>query len=231
VNQRIIDVINTADSDIEVNTMLITRSDIGYALRDKAQAGVNTRVIVNSDGECTETVVNTLIGVLGANFREYGESGLLHTKAMIVDQSVTSSQPLVLTGSHNWSSSANDKNDENTLIIYDAEIANIYYQEFMARYNAGIPLAVNEMAAQAITFELFPNPTGDQVSIALPADVEGSVSLIIYDHTGRQVENRSFDPGRNGTFIMDLSRFKNGLYIVTLSEGKSVFSKKLVIAH
>ena len=165
VNQKIIDAINTADEDIEVNTMLITRSDIGYALRDKAQAGVNTRVIVNSDGDCSEIVVSTLSSSIGNNFRKYGESGILHNKAMIVDQSAPGSQPLVLTGSHNWSASANDKNDENTLILYNAELANIYYQEFVARFNAGVPLAVNEVDAISTDFIIYPNPTYSVISL------------------------------------------------------------------
>ena len=231
VNQRIIDAINTADADIEVNTMLITRSDIGYALRDKALAGVNTRVMVNSDGDCTETVVNTLTGALGSSFREYGESGMLHSKAMIVDQSAPNSQPLVLTGSHNWSSSANDKNDENTLIIYDSEIANIFYQEFMARYNAGIPLAVNEIDLKGPFFELFPNPARDVVSLGLPENVKGILSLKVYDRIGRQIEGRSIESGGTGTIQLDLNGYEPGFYIITLSDENFVSSGKLVVVR
>ncbi|MCU0613306.1 MAG: hypothetical protein MUE60_16160, partial [Candidatus Eisenbacteria bacterium] len=42
----------------------------------------------------------------------------------------------VITGSHNWSSSAETTNDENTLIIHSPVIANLYLQEFAARYHA-----------------------------------------------------------------------------------------------
>ena len=34
----------------------------------------------------------------------------------------------------NWSANGEDTNDENTLIIHDAAIANQFYQEFAARY-------------------------------------------------------------------------------------------------
>ena len=50
---------------------------------------------------------------------------------MIVDQDAPSSDPLVFTGSHNWSAAADNDNDENTLVIHDATIANIYYQNLL----------------------------------------------------------------------------------------------------
>ncbi len=61
----------------------------------------------------------------------------MHHKYLIVDNSDRSSDPLVLTGCHNWSSSAELRNDENTLIVHDATIANIYYQEFSERFKHG----------------------------------------------------------------------------------------------
>lgn len=62
-----------------------------------------------------------------------GEDNLLHHKYMIVDHG-SSSDPFVITGSMNWSANGDQTNDENTLIIHDAAIANQFYQEFAARY-------------------------------------------------------------------------------------------------
>jgi phosphatidylserine/phosphatidylglycerophosphate/cardiolipin synthase-like enzyme len=62
-----------------------------------------------------------------------GEDKLLHHKYMIVDVN-SESDPFVVTGSMNWSANGEDTNDENTLIIHDAAIANQFYQEFAARY-------------------------------------------------------------------------------------------------
>ena len=58
----------------------------------------------------------------------------MHHKFMVVDNFDTSSDPLVLLGSHNWSSAAQTKNDENTLIVHDANIVNQYYQSFAYLY-------------------------------------------------------------------------------------------------
>lgn len=62
-----------------------------------------------------------------------GEDKLLHHKYMIVDHG-SASDPFVVTGSMNWSANGEDTNDENTLIIHDAAVANQFYQEFAARY-------------------------------------------------------------------------------------------------
>ena len=61
-----------------------------------------------------------------------GEDNLLHHKYLILDVN-TESDPMVVTGSMNWSANGDDTNDENTLIIHDAAIANQFYQEFAAR--------------------------------------------------------------------------------------------------
>lgn len=136
-HSKILGTIQSADTDLSIATMLITKSDIGYAIRDRFEAGVTTRVLVKDEASCTETVVSTLRNALQENFKVSGESGIMHHKYAIVDQSDSLSDPVLLTGSHNWSSSAQFRNDENTLIIHDQAIANQYYQEFVNRFKAG----------------------------------------------------------------------------------------------
>jgi phosphatidylserine/phosphatidylglycerophosphate/cardiolipin synthase-like enzyme len=61
------------------------------------------------------------------------EDAILHHKYMVLDGH-TASDPIVITGSTNWSANGNDTNDENLLIIHDAAVADQYMQEFAARY-------------------------------------------------------------------------------------------------
>ena len=63
----------------------------------------------------------------------FGDS--FHHKYCIVDHANIDSDPLVITGSHNWSGAAETNNDENTMIIHDANIVNQFYQEFHQRMN------------------------------------------------------------------------------------------------
>ncbi|MGG3737765.1 phospholipase D-like domain-containing protein [Aeribacillus pallidus] len=62
------------------------------------------------------------------------ETRKLHSKTMLIDVG-TSSDPTVVIGSTNWSNNGNNINDENMLIIHDANIANQFLQEFYARYS------------------------------------------------------------------------------------------------
>jgi phosphatidylserine/phosphatidylglycerophosphate/cardiolipin synthase-like enzyme len=53
-----------------------------------------------------------------------GNPALMHHKFMVVDGG------LVLTGSYNWSTAAEDRNDENIVIIRDRHVAEAFTQEF-----------------------------------------------------------------------------------------------------
>jgi phosphatidylserine/phosphatidylglycerophosphate/cardiolipin synthase-like enzyme len=141
VNSQIISHINTADSDLEIGTMLITRYIISDAIIARYNAGVTSKVIISNRATSDATVVAQLTAALGNYFREYHEQGLLHSKVMIVDQSNTSSDPFVWTGSHNWSDAANVNNDENSIVIHDALISNLFFQEFKSRFDLAIPLS------------------------------------------------------------------------------------------
>ncbi len=64
----------------------------------------------------------------------------LHHKYMIIDAAHPDSDPIVITGSTNWSKNGNDINDENLLIIHCATIANQYLQDFDARFKHATPV-------------------------------------------------------------------------------------------
>ncbi len=56
--------------------------------------------------------------------RRDGNGSFLHHKVVIVDERI------VITGSLNFSDNANDSNDENVIIVDNADIAALYLQEF-----------------------------------------------------------------------------------------------------
>ncbi|MBU1140566.1 MAG: phospholipase [Proteobacteria bacterium] len=58
----------------------------------------------------------------------------VHTKAIVID--VTSEAPLIISGSHNFSTNASKNNDENYLIIRrDRDVADVYLCEIMRIYD------------------------------------------------------------------------------------------------
>jgi phosphatidylserine/phosphatidylglycerophosphate/cardiolipin synthase-like enzyme len=60
--------------------------------------------------------------------------GKVHHKFAVID--VNGANPVVVTGSYNWTAAGEEQNDENTLIIYDPAVAQAYYQEYLKLYQA-----------------------------------------------------------------------------------------------
>jgi phosphatidylserine/phosphatidylglycerophosphate/cardiolipin synthase-like enzyme len=60
----------------------------------------------------------------GLPVRQDGNSSFLHHKVIIVDDSI------VITGSMNFSANADESNEENVIILDNAEIAALYLREF-----------------------------------------------------------------------------------------------------
>lgn len=105
---------------------------------------------------------------------------------------------MVLTGSHNWSYSADSINDENTLVIHDFAIANLYLQEFASRYAESGGTALlgwttgvddGESGAPRLVAGLrtWPNPFNPQVNLSFTTSRAGHLDVTVHDARGRLV--------------------------------------------
>ncbi len=123
----------SANTDLQFATLTFINNDLGDAVINRQDAGIDCKGIIENIwyfGSEYNGLKNAGVDV----YSHFGEPHAFHHKYGIVDANNTSSDPLVITGSHNWTNSAEDDFDENTLIIHDAEIANMYYEEFVARF-------------------------------------------------------------------------------------------------
>jgi phosphatidylserine/phosphatidylglycerophosphate/cardiolipin synthase-like enzyme len=229
-NTHIIAAINSANTDIDIATMLITRSDITAALLNKFNSGLNNiNLVVDSQNPSGNQFLTIQAGLSPNHAVKSSFSGIMHHKYMVVDNFNTSSDPLVLLGSHNWSSAAQTKNDENTLIIHDANIANQYYQSFAYLYlqAGGIitnPLSLNENAL-ASTWTIYPNPSNgifhiDNRSSTTPENT----TLNIIDIQGRNILSKSYTPNES----IDLTKNTNGLYFIQLQNQSQTSTFKIL---
>jgi phosphatidylserine/phosphatidylglycerophosphate/cardiolipin synthase-like enzyme len=228
-NAKIEETIKTADHGLYINTMLITRDFLASAIADRKSAGVDAKVVVNSEGESNVGNVITILQSLGVNFKDYTGTGILHNKTMIVDPFNPESDPLVWTGSHNWSSSADLRNDENSLVIHNADIANIYYQEFVERFK------------DAKVIGLLPETTDDFVqmdqgdtliyNVFDNDEIPGEVTLVIYDPPSHGTASAT--NSGNITYIpeRDFANALDTLKYVVCSQANPAFcdSAKMVI--
>jgi len=231
-NDKIIQTINEADDNINIATMLITRSDIGYALQDAVNNNsVDLKVLVNSEGQCSQTVWTLLTTLIGEDLQEDADViGIMHHKYMVVDEG-TANNPTLLMGSHNWSNSANNKNDENTLIFYDnQELANIYYQAFKYRFDENKYMGIAEKGF-ANSVSCYPNPSNGQFVVEMNTEKATELTINIFDLSGRNVftQIQIANAGTNNISI-NASNLANGTYVLQMinSEGKR-FVNTLII--
>lgn len=121
-----------AQSSVGVALLTFTRQDLADSVIARKNAGKKTRVILDNNTDATNKY--SYMQSAGIDIRLKGGSGLLHHKYALIDAEQTLGTPYVVTGSHNWSNNAENSNDENTMIIQNTRVANLYLQEFAARY-------------------------------------------------------------------------------------------------
>lgn len=138
---------------------------------------------------------------------QWPDGPVMHSKYAIVDYGSNGPDPVTITGSHNWTASAGSINDENTLIIHDAEIANWFYQDFTGIRNFLGAVSVEEMSSADLL--VFPNPATDRFAL----NVERPGTLTLTDATGRVVRQLNALPG---AVQVDVSDLNAGVYTVTV---------------
>ncbi len=214
-NAKIIEAINTANTDIDIATMLITRLDISSALINKFNSGLSNLNMVLSYQNPSGNQKSVLqSGINTSRIVTFTAGGIMHHKFMVIDNFNSASDPQVLVGSHNWSTSAETINDENILIVHDANITNQFYQAFSYLFQqAGGILNTNEHQFSSDNLVVYPNPTNGLLHFY---DNEKSqinrVNVKIMDVLGNIILEQQFDNLINKS--IDLSSQSTGIYIL-----------------
>ena len=219
--------LQTADVDLKFAVLTFTRNDLRDDIINAHNAGVQVRGIIENIND-TGGEFATLQSA-GIQMKDHPESGSIHHKYAIIDEGDVNSDPIVVTGSHNWSSAAETSNDENTLIIHDAAIANIFAQEFNARWlgqTTGTP-TVREI--NGFETAIFPNPVQEFINLTIDNDIVEATTISIIDGNGRTVytEVLSNIQGQT-THQIDASKLTKGIYFVTFEVNGILTFEKIV---
>jgi len=146
--EAILAAITTADYSISFCIFSFTDDDISDAMEaqledvpgltiqgvfDETQAGSQYSEIhkMLDWGNQVEVLVDAITDSAGAE-------KFLHHKYLLIDAGYEDSDPLVITGSCNWSTNGFSYNDENTIISYHPDIVDQYFSEFQERFGEGI---------------------------------------------------------------------------------------------
>jgi phosphatidylserine/phosphatidylglycerophosphate/cardiolipin synthase-like enzyme len=131
--KMIVDLIRGAEQNIHFMAFSFTSDEIAQALIEVANQGVSVSGIFEESQYRSNT---------GTEFDNLHQAGLdvhldgnnrnMHHKVFIIDEQI------VITGSYNFSRSAEERNDENTLVLYNPEVANWFLEEFERVYEKAV---------------------------------------------------------------------------------------------
>lgn len=128
IEQRIIAAIASADHTIQVAMFVLTNTAIGMELLAARQRGVAVEVLLDQVQAGSVYGLRDALCAGDVTVRVENWTGLLHNKYAVIDAG-TASDPLVITGSTNWTANAVTANDENLVIVHSAAIAARYAQD------------------------------------------------------------------------------------------------------
>ena len=154
---------------------------------------------------------------------------IFHHKTLIIDQAHPASDASVWTGSYNWSNSARFRNDENVVVVHDAEIANLYYQEFSQRFQemgGTLMVGIDDYDLVQWTTLLYPNPAKDIVTLQFSADEAMDAHIRLQNMAGQVVYSTTIENAQNEKVSIDVQDLPNGLYILNVNNQ----TEKLVIS-
>lgn len=222
VDCHILDAISSADHQLLVGLLLLTSASLTNELIAIHQQGVDVRVILE-DEESSSWAVSQLSNA-GIPLAIHAPSSIFHHKYAIIDEGYPDSDPQVVSGSHNWTWSADHINDENTLIFHDASIANIFRQEYEARWaelNTGVH---QEYSSSGVA--VYPNPATNFFLFKNNGTQSRTVDIL--DVSGRIVDRVIILPGE--TVRRDAGpQMTTGMYFIrTVTAGQPVVCKLIL---
>ena len=117
-----------AKHSIHFMTFSYTSSAIADAMVAQSQAGLPVRGVFESQNAGGTGSVFGRLRQGGVDVLEDGNCYILHHKVIVIDQQT------VITGSYNFTNSAERDNDENLVIVNDPALARAYIEEFELVY-------------------------------------------------------------------------------------------------
>jgi phosphatidylserine/phosphatidylglycerophosphate/cardiolipin synthase-like enzyme len=128
VAQYVLAQLKAAKTSIRFMTFSYTAAPIAAAMLERAQAGLTVRGVFETQNAAGTGAVFGRLKAGGVDVLTDGNCYILHHKVILIDEHI------VITGSYNFTSSAERDNDENLVIIDDPALARAYLDEFQRVY-------------------------------------------------------------------------------------------------
>jgi phosphatidylserine/phosphatidylglycerophosphate/cardiolipin synthase-like enzyme len=123
------DLLSRAEESIYFLAFSFTSNELGEIVRTKAETGLDIRGVMDREQVLSNTGTEyDPFHQAGLDIRIDGIDGQMHHKVFIVDKRI------VVIGSYNFSRAAEERNDENIIIVYNEDIAGFFVDEFERDY-------------------------------------------------------------------------------------------------
>jgi len=116
--------INKAQKTIDIAMYYLTSREIAQELVKAKDRGVVVRIVLDKSQETQKYSKSRYLIKRGFDVKYHTGSGLMHNKFAIIDGKV------LITGSFNWTPTADQKNEENLLIMTDEALIKKYQERF-----------------------------------------------------------------------------------------------------
>jgi len=134
VDSRLQHLLADAQSSIDFMAMTFTLNDLSNIIIADSKRGVQVRGLMEEENALTDNGSDyNAFRQAGLNVLLDSNPGLMHHKVIIIDRQI------VVSGSYNFSSSAEKRNDENLVVILDAYLAAQFENEFEDLYLTAKP--------------------------------------------------------------------------------------------
>jgi phosphatidylserine/phosphatidylglycerophosphate/cardiolipin synthase-like enzyme len=133
VAARVVELIDDARTSVAFLAFSFTSDDIAQAMARRAEAGVVVRGVMDADQAENLGSRYDEMRRAGVDVRLDGNPDRMHHKVIIIDGQ------LVVTGSYNFTRSAETQNDENLVVLHDPDAAAAYQGEFERVFDLALP--------------------------------------------------------------------------------------------
>src|ERR1700685_558560 len=127
--QAVVSEIKKATQTIDIAMYYLSSRDIALALVKARQNNVRVRIVLDQGQEIESASKSGYLVKHGIEVRYHLGFGLMHNKFAIIDGKS------LITGSFNWTSTAEERNEENLLILTDPSSIEQYADRFEYLWN------------------------------------------------------------------------------------------------
>ena len=129
IERIILERLKKAKKSVYFLAFSFTSNRLGEEMVTLRKKGIAVYGVIEKIGSDTKESEYVKLKLEGVQAKLDKNRNRMHHKVIIIDES------LVITGSYNFSKNANEKNDENIIILNNRDIAGLYIDEFKRLYN------------------------------------------------------------------------------------------------